>query len=84
MSFGGGPNPFRDVTSFAISLPKASEVSLKVYNVAGRHIGTLAEGQWAAGDHRVELRGDGLAPGMYFAVLRVNREVFRRTVVLAP
>jgi len=84
MSFRVGPNPFKNVTNFAISLPKGGAVSLKVYNVLGQHVATLSDGNLAAGEHTATFQAGRLPAGMYYAVLRANGETFRRSIVLTP
>lgn len=84
ISFRVGPNPFKFETNFAISLPKAGNVSLKIYNVLGQRVATVAEGPYGAGDHTATLRAGKLPAGMYFAMLRVNGETFRKNIVLQP
>ena len=68
------PNPFRGATQVHFALSQSSRVRLTVYDVSGREIMTLAEGEWAAGNHTVIWSGrtrDGNAAraGVYFARL---------------
>jgi hypothetical protein len=65
------PNPFRGATQVRFSLPEASRVDLTIYDLSGREVTKLAEGDWTAGDHTVAWSGrarDGnMAPGgVYF------------------
>jgi len=53
----GAPNPFRASTTLRFRLPQHSDVSVRVYTVAGRRVATLADGPRAAGEHRVEWDG---------------------------
>lgn len=83
VSFRGAfPNPFRDQTRLRFSLPRGEHVSLKVFNVAGQLVETLADGAMPAGEHGLTLRSTGLRPGMYFASLRVGGAVVNRSVLL--
>jgi len=45
------PNPFNATTNVSYSLAEAAEISLKVYDIAGRLVMTLVEGQMEAGEH---------------------------------
>ena len=69
------PNPFRQVTQFELALPQAGYISLKIFDLHGREVITLAEGFKAAGRFFVHWEGKDqtqreIASGSYFAVLR--------------
>ena len=59
------PNPFRTRTRIDYRLQEESRVSLKVYNIMGQEIGTLAEGKQAPGNHHVEFISGDLPDGHY-------------------
>jgi len=68
------PNPFRDRTSIAFSIPEGGDVRLAVFDVAGRRVRELRSGPVAAGEHRAGWDGnDGAgraaAAGSYFVRL---------------
>ncbi|MBS1261013.1 MAG: Thermophilic serine proteinase [Calditrichaeota bacterium] len=60
------PNPFNPETSVAVSLPEANELTVSVYNLAGRKVATLADGSYNAGEHRFAFDASGMASGVYF------------------
>jgi hypothetical protein len=61
------PNPFRDQVSFAFTLPQAGPVSVEVYSADGRHVGTVAKGEMAAGPHTLSWTlGPNTPSGVYF------------------
>jgi type VI protein secretion system component Hcp len=69
------PNPFHDFTQFEVALPASGLISLKIFDVQGREVSTLAEEWRDAGRHffKWEGRANGslaLTSGVYFAVLR--------------
>jgi hypothetical protein len=72
------PNPFRALTTLAFELPRAERVTLRVYDIGGRRVRTLAEARaLAPGAHRFEWDGrdDAGAPlqaGLYFARLEAG------------
>ena len=71
------PNPFNPRTDLAFSLPQAGQVRIDVYDVSGRRLIRLADGEFSAGDHRLPWDGrdecDRPQPsGVYFARMEVN------------
>lgn len=76
------PNPVRAATAFTLHLPTASPANLKVLDLLGREIATVAEGFFPAGQHRAEWRPDGVAPGVYLYSLEAGgQRITRRLVV---
>ena len=59
------PNPFNPVTAVPFSLPTASDVTLKVYNIAGQLV-TEMSGNFNAGNHSFEIDGNNFSSGVYF------------------
>jgi hypothetical protein len=59
------PNPFNPATTIEFSLPTASSVQLRVYNMLGQEVATLVNGNLAAGAHRVSFDGSHLSSGVY-------------------
>jgi hypothetical protein len=61
------PNPFNPATTINFDLPEPSTVSLVLYDVLGRVVAELANGQKEAGYHSVGWSATGNASGVYFA-----------------
>jgi len=81
------PNPFASETAISYCVPGRMHVSLKVFDVEGRFIRTLAEGQAEAGTHCVRWDGrdsDGrrVAPGVYLCRLETAGSVLSKKMVL--
>jgi hypothetical protein len=77
------PNPFNPVTMIKFALPKASFVTLKVYDMLGREVSVLVNGQKPAGQYIVDFDASSLTSGVYFYRLESNDFVeVKRMVVL--
>ena len=66
------PNPFNPATIIRFSVPKNSFVSLKVYDLAGKEISNLINGNLTAGNYEADFDGSGLTSGVYFYTLQTN------------
>ncbi len=66
------PNPFNPVTTIEFSLPKESDVMLKVYNLLGQELTTLIDSQLKAGYHKVKFDASGLASGIYLYMIKAG------------
>lgn len=75
------PQPSRGATRLRFSLPAATQARLEVFDAQGRRVATLADGAFAPGEHAVEWRGDGIAPGVYLARLTTAAGTATRTIV---
>ncbi|WP_210463482.1 T9SS type A sorting domain-containing protein [Rufibacter roseolus] len=75
------PNPFKGSTIIPYTLPARAQVSLTLYDVAGRPMRELVHETKPAGFHRVELSSLDLKPGMYFYKLRVGNQVVTKRMI---
>jgi len=60
------PNPFNPVTTIRFALPKAGNVVLKVYDILGKEVEVLHNGNLSAGYYKISLDAKNYASGMYF------------------
>lgn len=76
--FAGNPG-----TQISFSLPQASPVNIKVYNMNGAEVATVIDEHFAAGTHAVTFRPQQFASGTYFYVMQagVVRQVRRLMLV---
>lgn len=60
------PNPFNPTAVIAFDLPRASLVTLNVFDMLGREVATLVERkEYDAGTHQLEFNGENFASGVY-------------------
>jgi len=76
------PNPFNPRTVLSYQLPVAGSVSLRVYDMAGRLVGTLVDGWRSAGTHELTFDASDLPSGMYFARLEAGEYVAVQKLIL--
>jgi hypothetical protein len=81
------PNPSRSRVSIGFTLPRASEATLRIYDVSGRVVMTLVDGWLPAGSQTIRWdrrssSGAFAQPGLYFYELRVNGQKLARRMVL--
>ena len=60
------PNPFNASTSINYSLLEQSDVTIEIYDVLGRAVETIDEGNKPAGEHRITWNADDQTSGIYF------------------
>ncbi|MCX7732185.1 MAG: T9SS type A sorting domain-containing protein [candidate division WOR-3 bacterium] len=63
------PNPFMNRTTISYALPYNSNISLSIYDAAGRPVQTLVNGERQPGYYAVNFNANGLAKGVYFYTL---------------
>jgi hypothetical protein len=68
---GNYPNPFNPTTRIVFDLPKATTVSLTIYNALGAEVAeVLDQAVFEPGTHEVSFNGANLASGIYFYRMR--------------
>jgi hypothetical protein len=90
--FQNYPNPFNPSTRIQYSLEKATQVSLKVYNLLGHEVATLVNGRQQAGSYTVPFSAIGgsasvgntstFASGVYFYRLEAGSFVSTKKLIL--
>jgi photosystem II stability/assembly factor-like uncharacterized protein len=60
------PNPFNPVTKIKFDLPVNSMVRLKVFDITGREVANLINGEVKAGTYEYQFNAGNLSSGMYF------------------
>lgn len=71
------PNPFNPSTTISYSLAKQSRVNITVYDIAGKEVSVLVDGNKSAGPQSVvwnatDRRGSGVPSGVYFYTIRAT------------
>ena len=59
------PNPFNPSSKINFSLPFESQVKIKLFNTLGQKVMDLANGEFSAGNHEIEIYASNLSSGIY-------------------
>jgi hypothetical protein len=60
------PNPFNPVTNIVYTLPERAMAEVKMYDVLGREVKEIFNGEAEAGEHTQLIDGRSLSSGVYF------------------
>ncbi len=72
--FSVAPNPFTESTRIDFSIASPAAVKLEVFDMLGKKIGTIRDGQLGAGYYSAEINSDmvGNKSGVYFVTLSLD------------
>ncbi|HET7152145.1 MAG TPA: T9SS type A sorting domain-containing protein, partial [Candidatus Kapabacteria bacterium] len=76
------PNPFNPVTEIGYAIPSTSRVTLGVYDVSGKEIKRLVDGEQDAGTYSVQFVARNIPSGIYFYRLQAGANVVQRSMLL--
>jgi minor extracellular serine protease Vpr len=76
------PNPFNPSTTIQFILPETQRVRLSVYDILGREVGVLTDGELESGIHSVRFDAGNLSSGLYFYRLEVANITQTRSMIL--
>ncbi len=76
------PNPFNPTTKFSYSVPKTSQVSIKIYDVLGREVVTLVNEKKDPGEYSLTWTAASIPSGVYFYRMSAGNFVQTKKMVL--
>lgn len=76
------PNPFNPETKIDFSLPVDSKVNIKVYDITGKSVAELINGNYSAGTHTVNFNGSNLSSGIYFYTITAGSYIKTNKMIL--
>jgi hypothetical protein len=81
------PNPFNPVTTIKYSVPKRSHVKIDVYNILGRRVQALVDGDESAGSYSITwdgttVSGQPVATGAYLYRFQTEEHVETKKMLL--
>ncbi len=76
------PNPFNQTTTIKYSLPKASFVTIKIFDVLGKEVEPLLNEEKPTGNYQVDFDGSNLASSVYFYRIQAGDFVKTKKLLL--
>ncbi|HAY34152.1 MAG TPA: T9SS type A sorting domain-containing protein [Ignavibacteria bacterium] len=64
------PNPFNPSTKINFAIPKTGNVSLKIFDIAGKEVANLLNEVLPPGEYEYKFNAENLSSGAYFYILR--------------
>lgn len=69
------PNPFNPRTVIAYSLPEYSYITVKIIDILGTEVATIADGFQTAGNYKIPWNAENKSNGIYFYSFSVNGKI---------
>jgi hypothetical protein len=79
---GAYPNPFNNHTTVKYGLPETGLVNLTIFDLSGRKMMELVNGEQSAGTHEMDIDCNDLTSGIYMLSLNAGRMNFTQRLVL--
>jgi len=76
------PNPFNPSTKIKYSIPKSSQVTLKIFNTLGEELETLVNEEKPVGTYEVNWNAANLPSGVYFYQLKAGEFMSVKKMIL--
>ena len=77
------PNPTSGTSMISYSLQHDARIRLSIYDLQGREIAVLANGEQSGGAHVAAWQGSNIGAGVYFVRLRTPTRTLTRRMVVA-
>jgi hypothetical protein len=77
------PNPFNPSTKIQFRVASSEFIELRVFDMLGREVATLVNGQLSAGEHEVIWNTEGLATGVYMYRLTIGPRAATKKMILS-
>lgn len=77
------PNPFNLVTTIKYTVPVASKVAVKVYDLMGREIETIVNEEKPSGTYEVTWHAENLPDGVYFYQFKAGGFIETKKMILS-
>ena len=82
------PNPTAGSTRIGFQVPVSTSVQIKIFDVSGREVNTVADGTFEAGTHSIDwdgrdASGHAVASGVYYYRMSADGYVATRSLIVS-
>jgi len=82
IDFNVCPNPFREQAIFSFTLNHDESVMIRLFDLSGKQVALIANGNYKPGDYKINLSATGLRKGFYIGVMNTKDQVASRKVII--
>ncbi|MCX7876829.1 MAG: T9SS type A sorting domain-containing protein [Melioribacteraceae bacterium] len=75
------PNPFNPTTNIEFTVPRKTDVEIKVYDLLGREVAQLVNEEKNAGVHKIIFDAGKLSSGIYFYEMKAGNYSNRKKII---
>jgi hypothetical protein len=76
------PNPFNPTTTIEYGIPLKSFVTIKLFDILGREVAVLVNGERQAGAYKIEFNASRFSSGIYIYQLRSGSLIQTKKMML--
>ena len=69
------PNPFNSIATINYSVPEVSHLNISIYDLTGRQVSVVYEGERSAGNYSVVWEAGDIASGIYICRIKANEHI---------
>jgi outer membrane protein Omp28/type IX secretion system substrate protein len=76
------PNPVSNIANIEFNLSNRSDVTIAVFDILGKNIKTIHNGELDGGSHRIQLGTSDMNQGVYFTKIQINSDVITKKILV--
>ncbi len=76
------PNPFNEQATVAFTIEQNEKVLVRLFDLSGKQVALLANGNYSAGNHSINLSAHGLKKGFYICVINTENAFYSKKLII--
>lgn len=82
LEFNIYPNPFSNNATISFTLDQPEQVQIRLYDISGNDILTIANKNFGEGDHDISFSGAGLQKGFYICMITTDKTTYSKKIIV--